>query len=82
MTAREHSSDLAEAGLQREGHNTIRRIAVFCGASSGSTPEYVECARKLGQEMVKRGIGLVYGGVLIDSASDALQLIIEGHGNP
>jgi predicted Rossmann-fold nucleotide-binding protein len=42
--------------------NTLRRIAVFCGASSGNGPEYLECARLLGEEMVKRGIGLVYGG--------------------
>jgi hypothetical protein len=42
--------------------NTIRRIAVFCGASSGNSPEYMEGARQLGQEMVRRGIGLVYGG--------------------
>ena len=43
--------------------NTLRRIAVFCGASSGNGPEYLECARLLGEEMVRRGIGLVYGGV-------------------
>lgn len=62
MAGRLKSSELAEAGRMREGHNTLRRIAVFCGASSGSNPEYLECARELGQEMVKRGIGLVYGG--------------------
>ena len=56
------SSDLAEDSRGHDGHNTIRRIAVFCGASSGNNPEYTECAKKMGQEMVKRGIGLVYGG--------------------
>ena len=35
---------------------------MFCGASCGNTPEYMECAAQLGQEMVRRGIGLVYGG--------------------
>ena len=55
-------SDHAEDGRGHDGHNTIRRIAVFCGASSGNSPEYTECAKKMGQEMVKRGIGLVYGG--------------------
>ncbi len=44
--------------------NTIRKIAVFCGASSGNSPEYLQCARELGHEMVRRGIGLVYGGEL------------------
>jgi predicted Rossmann-fold nucleotide-binding protein len=34
---------------------------VFCGASSGSSPMYVEAAAALGAEMAARGIGLVYG---------------------
>ncbi|PRW58826.1 cytokinin riboside 5 -monophosphate phosphoribohydrolase LOG8 [Chlorella sorokiniana] len=40
----------------------FKKIAVFCGASSGSSPVYVEAAKALGEEMVRRGIGLVYGG--------------------
>jgi len=40
----------------------FRKIAVFCGASSGNREEYAQTARRLGEEMVKRGIGLVYGG--------------------
>lgn len=34
---------------------------MFCGASSGSNPLYIEAARLLGAEMARRGIGLVYG---------------------
>lgn len=78
MADRNQSSDLAAAGLLRDGHNTIRRIAVFCGASSGNRPEYIECARKLGQEMVKRGIGLVYGGAPRTSASDGSHYMHKG----
>lgn len=40
----------------------IEKIAVFCGASSGNRDEYLEAARALGEEMVRRKIGLVYGG--------------------
>lgn len=40
----------------------IRKIAVFCGASSGTNPVYIQAARALGEEMVRRRIGLVYGG--------------------
>ena len=40
----------------------FKKIAVFCGASSGSNPVYLQCARQLGEEMVRRRIGLVYGG--------------------
>jgi len=41
---------------------TLKRICVFCGSSPGARPEYALAARRLGQEMAKRGLGLVYGG--------------------
>lgn len=40
----------------------FKKVAVFCGASSGTSPAYLEAAKALGDEMVRRGIGLVYGG--------------------
>ena len=40
----------------------IKRIAVFCGSSFGKEDEYSENAIRLGLEMVKRSISLVYGG--------------------
>lgn len=40
----------------------FRRIAVFCGSSAGTLPEFRQAAVELGTEMAKRGIGLVYGG--------------------
>lgn len=39
----------------------FRKIAVFCGASSGSNPAYIQAATQLGEELAARGIGLVYG---------------------
>lgn len=48
---------------QRTG-GKFKKVAVFCGASSGTNPAYKECARALGQELVRRRIGLVYGGGL------------------
>jgi predicted Rossmann-fold nucleotide-binding protein len=41
---------------------SFNKIAVFCGASSGASPIYAAAARELGREMVRRQIGLVYGG--------------------
>jgi uncharacterized protein (TIGR00730 family) len=38
------------------------RICVFCGSSRGSRPAYSEAARRLGIELARGGIGLVYGG--------------------
>jgi len=40
----------------------MRRIAVYCGSSSGSKGAYSEAAQTLGRTMARRGIGLVYGG--------------------
>jgi len=40
----------------------IKKIAVFCGASRGNSDEYIKSAVWLGEEMVRRKIGLVYGG--------------------
>lgn len=40
----------------------FRRLCVFAGSSVGGRPEYAEVARGLGAELVRRGLGLVYGG--------------------
>jgi uncharacterized protein (TIGR00730 family) len=40
----------------------VRRLAVYCGSSPGTNPAFAETARALGEEMVRRDIGLVYGG--------------------
>jgi uncharacterized protein (TIGR00730 family) len=38
------------------------KICVFTGSRHGSRPEYAEAAKRLGQLLVERGYGLVYGG--------------------
>ena len=40
----------------------VRRVAVYCGSSAGSRPEYVRAATETGRELAERGIDLVYGG--------------------
>jgi uncharacterized protein (TIGR00730 family) len=40
----------------------MKRICVFCGSSEGSSPEYRAAAEEMGAELVRRNIGLVYGG--------------------
>jgi uncharacterized protein (TIGR00730 family) len=40
----------------------IRRIAVFCGSSSGSTSSYAAAAHEVGTQLGCRGFELVYGG--------------------
>ena len=43
----------------------MSRLCVFCGSSEGARPGYAEAARRLGAELVSRGIGLVYGGCAV-----------------
>jgi uncharacterized protein (TIGR00730 family) len=40
----------------------VRRVCVFCGASSGRLPVYADAARAFGAAVARRGLGLVYGG--------------------
>lgn len=40
----------------------MQYIAVFCGASTGHDPVYLEAARGVGRTLAQRGIGVVYGG--------------------
>ena len=41
---------------------TLRRVAVYCGSSSGRRTEYVEQAQAVGRALAQRKLGLVYGG--------------------
>jgi len=40
----------------------LKYICVFAGSSKGSREVYQQAAQALGQELVTRGMGLVYGG--------------------
>jgi len=41
---------------------SLEKVCVFCGSSNGTQPVYRQAARALGQELVDRGLDLVYGG--------------------
>jgi uncharacterized protein (TIGR00730 family) len=56
----------------------VKRLAVYCGSSMGADPAFAVLATALGEEMARRGIGLVYGGghrglmgVVADAVMDA-----------
>ena len=40
----------------------INSVCVFCGASAGAQPEYVQMAEATAAELARRGMRLVYGG--------------------
>ena len=44
---------------------TLNRVCVFCGSSMGARPDYRAATVTLAGELVKRGIGVVYGGACV-----------------
>jgi uncharacterized protein (TIGR00730 family) len=40
----------------------MKRVCVYCGSSSGARRSYADAAQDLGKALVRRGLGLVYGG--------------------
>lgn len=40
----------------------VKSVAVYCGSSNGASDIYIEKAKKLGKELAKRNIKLIYGG--------------------
>jgi uncharacterized protein (TIGR00730 family) len=55
----------------------MKRICVFCGSSPGRTPAYVQAARGLSQALVRRGIGLVYGGGRVGMMGELARAVVE-----
>jgi len=52
----------------------MTRIAVYCGANPGNSPQFVEAARALGDGLARASIGVVYGGAsrgLMGALADA-----------
>lgn len=43
----------------------MKRICVYCGSNPGHGADYLNAAGDLAEELVRRGIGLVYGGASI-----------------
>lgn len=40
----------------------MQRVCVFCGSRPGRSPAYLEAAERLAAALVRRDIGIVYGG--------------------
>ena len=59
----------------------MKRICVFCGSSSGGDGAYLDAARAMGNAIVRRKLGLVYGGARIGLmgaiADEMLALALE-----
>ncbi|EJP64506.1 hypothetical protein BB8028_0005g02230 [Beauveria bassiana] len=56
------------------------KICVFCGASPGKTPEYIEAARALARAMAANNIDLVYGGGTVGLMGEVAKTLCELRG--
>jgi uncharacterized protein (TIGR00730 family) len=57
----------------------LKNICVFCGASPGAHPVYMNAAQALGAALAARGIGLVYGGGTV-GLMGAIARSVASHG--
>ena len=56
------------------------RICVFCGASAGNHPDYLQAATQLGHALAGAGIGLVYGGASVGLMGRVADAVLERGG--
>ena len=59
----------------------MRRICVFCGSSFGSRPEYRRAAAEVGALLVRKGVGLVYGGSNVGLMGVVADTVLAGGGD-
>lgn len=59
----------------------MKKLAVFCGSSSGASSIYLEEAKKLGKELAKRNIALVYGGASVGVMGAVADSLLEEGGH-
>ncbi|WP_300670700.1 TIGR00730 family Rossman fold protein [Desulfoluna sp.] len=59
----------------------MKNICVFCGASPGSNPAYVNAAKALGEKMAANDIRLVYGGGSLGMMGAIAETVIKNGGS-
>jgi uncharacterized protein (TIGR00730 family) len=63
-------------GARSEQHR-LERVCVFSGSSFGHHPEFEAATRKLGETLVARGLGLVYGGSHLGNMGALADTVLE-----
>jgi uncharacterized protein (TIGR00730 family) len=58
----------------------MQRLCVFCGSARGHDPAFAAAAEATGAELVRRGIGLVYGGGSIGLMGAIADAVLAGGG--
>ncbi len=80
MTPPRPPSSPRHAPPEAEPSPDLRWLCVFCGSSAGEDPRYLDAATRLGQVLLARGIGLVYGGSRIGLMGRLADTVLEGGG--
>ena len=58
----------------------IQKIAVYCGASSGNNPIYIQEAQKLGHFFAEQNITLIYGGGNVGMMKAVADAVLDSGG--
>ena len=58
----------------------LARICIFCGSSTGMRREYADAAKAMGQALIRRRIGLVYGGGCVGLMGTVADAVMGGGG--
>lgn len=58
----------------------MRRVCVFCGSSRGTRPVFATATRAFGEALVRRGLGLVYGGGAVGLMGVLADAVLAGGG--
>src|SRR5262245_21981439 len=58
----------------------LKRVCVFCGSKSGTKPIYADSARSMGRALVRRGIGVVYGGGCVGLMGELADTVMANGG--
>jgi uncharacterized protein (TIGR00730 family) len=59
----------------------MKRVVVFAGSNSGSQVEYCAAARELGHALVRRQLGLVYGGARVGLMGELADAVLDARGH-
>lgn len=58
----------------------MKRISVFCGSSQGNGQKYIDAARELGRILLKKQLGLVFGGGRVGLMGVVARTVFDGGG--
>lgn len=58
----------------------MNSVCVYCGSASGAHQDYLQLARDLGEELVRRDLKLIYGGASIGLMGEVANTVLKAGG--